>query len=170
MENLNQKMQIINSTHQHLLWGKFPIQEQTCWLWHQFSHFLMYESPISKYEIRVLTESTKQCSQFARKIWKGLFSCLYMGEIYTEGSRAGTQQGVRRIQLDSSDSNAVLDFNPILLHDLRQLSLPSNRIHVWFSEALTNDKLALLKQHSKLQSHCGCQTIHTVPHVIQFWT
>lgn len=87
--------------------------------------------------------------------------------IWVKSTLKEAEQGPNK---ESEESKAVLDFNPILLHDLGQLSLPSNRIPVWFSEALTNNKLALLKQHSKLQSHRRCQTIRTVPHVIQFWT
>lgn len=77
MESLNCKMQIIKSTHHNSLWGKFLIQEQTRWLHLQFSDFLTCESPISKYESSVLTESIKQRSQFARKL-KGLFLHICM--------------------------------------------------------------------------------------------
>ena len=73
MESLNCKMQIIKSMHHNLLWGKFPIQEQTCWLRFRLSNFLMCESPTSKHESSVLTESIKQHSQFASKSWKGVF-------------------------------------------------------------------------------------------------
>lgn len=80
MESLNRKMQIIRSTHHNLLWGKFPIQEQTRRLRLHFSDFLTCESSISKHESSVLTESIKQCSQFGRKSWKGYFAHMHCVE------------------------------------------------------------------------------------------
>lgn len=65
--------------------------------------------------------------------------------IWVKSTLKEAEQGPNK---ESEESNAVLDFNPLLLRDLGQLPSPSNRIPAWLPEAPTSEKQALLKRCS----------------------
>lgn len=171
MESLNYKIQIIRSMHHNLLWGKFPIQEQTCWLPLQFSDFLTCESPISKLESSVLTESIKQHSVCQKKL-KGVFSVcgfcffflMHMAKIETLYCASCT---VWR-DLTRSQKNKMLFL--ILTPSSYMTFLHLVTQYLFGFLKLWEIRSKLLEWCSKLQSHQKLQVKYLFDHVIQFCT
>lgn len=143
MESLNCKIQIISSMHHNLLWGKFPIQEQTCLLRLQFSNFPTCESPISKHESSVLTESIKQYSQFARKSWKGFPPPPHTHRVETLYSASCTAW--RDLTRNWKNQMLFLILTPSCCMTLDSF-LHLVTIPVWLSEAMRNQKQTALER------------------------
>lgn len=166
MESLNHKIQIIRSMHHNLLWGKFPIQEQTCWLRLQFSDFLTCESPISKLESPVLTESIKQHSVCQKKLKGFCFGVFLMHMAKIETLYSASCAVWRDLTRSQKNKMLFLILTPssymTFLHLVTQ--------YLFGFLKLWEIRSKLLEWCSKLQSHQKLQVKCLFDHVIQFCT